>query len=302
MKCWMRVTLKKIQISPSCVVSPLELFQLQTVTAIECEGARCSFRVLFHVFWRQSNWEKSDYVRSTQRIILLGQISSGCSVIRNRLHFKRSLYRDMWWRLETVRTPEPRRCGWRRRWWLFHSHIRLLPGTDAGERVGHQQKEQWRRKHGEREPTRLELSSKTQPCSPWNNRNCTHVKLQRWITVRTREYCTRTFSRLALSDRMKPHEKERCCRHESVLFVPEVSWGRAPITPSTSAHIIPGTKHTQLASFLSPYFLVTALQCVTKKLSTTSFLPLRQRRKWGHTAFKSRFDWEWGSKFTLMLQ
>lgn len=52
----------------------------------------CSLAVIYRVFWRQSNWEKSDYVRSTQRIILLGQISSGCSVIRNRLHFKRSLY------------------------------------------------------------------------------------------------------------------------------------------------------------------------------------------------------------------
>lgn len=37
--------------------------------------------------------------------MLLGQISSGCSVIRNRLHFKRSLYHarvDVWRRLETV--------------------------------------------------------------------------------------------------------------------------------------------------------------------------------------------------------
>lgn len=55
-------------------------------------AAHCSLAVIHRVFWRQSNWEKSDYVRSTQRIILLGQISSGCSVIRNRLHFKRSLY------------------------------------------------------------------------------------------------------------------------------------------------------------------------------------------------------------------
>lgn len=68
-------------------------------------AVHCSFSVIVHVFWRQSNWEKSDYVRSTQRIILLGQISSGCSVIRNRLHFKRSLYHARvaaWWRLETV--------------------------------------------------------------------------------------------------------------------------------------------------------------------------------------------------------
>lgn len=55
-------------------------------------SVHCSLAVIYRVFWRQSNWEKSDYVRSTQRIILLGQISSGCSVIRNRLHFKRSLY------------------------------------------------------------------------------------------------------------------------------------------------------------------------------------------------------------------
>lgn len=36
---------------------------------------------------------------------MLGHISSGCPVIRNRLHFKRSLHHawmDVWWRLETV--------------------------------------------------------------------------------------------------------------------------------------------------------------------------------------------------------